>query len=217
MRHKLDQRGSADPLLIPLVIAVVLLLGIASFGVWSYTKYLDANKVEQGEIDEAVASANAKLTEDLELAFAEREKSPNRVYTSPQASGSVAITYPKTWSVYSEENEQKGTVEAFLHPKYVRDRDSEAPVALKVTIENEQYSNEARNFKEMALEGVVKVKAIETSGITGIRVDGQVYKDFQGALVMFPLRDKTLTIWTENNDFIKDFNDIIIANLEFSP
>jgi hypothetical protein len=62
MRILKDQRGSTDPLLIPLVVAVVLLVGAAGFGIWSYTSYLDASKVEQAEIDESIEAANAKLT-----------------------------------------------------------------------------------------------------------------------------------------------------------
>jgi len=217
MRIRLNQCGSMDPLLIPLVISIVFLVGIAGFGLWSFTSYTDASKVEQAEIDEAVEAANAKLTEDLEVAFAEREKSPTRIYTSPSSSGSVAITYPKTWSVYSEENEQKGTVEAYLHPQYVRNLNSDSPMALKMTIATKSYSNEIRRINGKATEGLVTVKAIESSGVTGVRIDGKVYEDFEGALVMFPLRDKTVTIWTENTSYLPDFNDIVLKNLTFVP
>ena len=217
MRILQDQRGSTDPLLIPLVVCVVFLVGIAGFGLWSYTSYLDASKTEQTEIDEAVEAANAKLTEELEVAFAEREKAPNREYTSPQSSGSVKLTYPKTWSVYSEENETKGTVEAYAHPKYVKNINTDTPVALKMTIKNNSYENELGQYNDMAEEGEVTVKAIEVEGITGVRVDGQLDDEIQGALVMFPLRDKTLTIWTENNAYLNDFNEIVVKYLTFVP
>jgi len=217
MRIRLDQRGNMDPLLIPLVIAIVMLIGVAGFGLWAYTSYVDASVVEQAEIDEAVQAANKQLTEDLEVAFAEREKAPNRVYTSPQSSGSVAITYPKTWSVYSEENEERGTVDSYMHPRYVKNKNSQDPFALKMTITRNSYSNEVRRYNDRAREGLVTVKATQVAGVDGIRVDGQVKRDFDGALVMFPLRDKTLTIWTENNAFLDDFNNIVVKNLTFVP
>lgn len=217
MRIKLGQSGSADPLLIPLVVSIILLIGVAGFGIWSYTNYVDAKKVEQAEIDESVKAAEAKLTEDLEVEFAEREKQPTRTYTSPQSSGSVKLVYPKTWSVYSIENEQKGQVETFMNPQYVRDINDDSPVALKMTIDNTDYAKEAEAFGPQATEGTVKIKTITVAGTTGLRIDGNVNKEFDGAMVMFPLRDKTLKIWTENNAYINDFNDIVIKNLTFSP
>lgn len=217
MRINLDQRGSSDPLLIPLVIAIVFLVGLAGFGIWSYTNYVDAQKVEQAEIDEAVEAANAKLTEELEVAFAEREKQPTRVYKTPQSSGSVAITYPKTWSVYSQEDVDDGTVEGYFNRDYVRDINTDEPMALKITVDNKTYANEARKLSDQAKEGIVKVQAIEVAGVTGVRADGVVYEDFEGAMVMFPLRDKTVRIWTENAAYINDFNDIVVKNLTFVP
>jgi hypothetical protein len=217
MRNINNQKGNSDPLLIPLIATVVLLLGFAGFAVWSYTNYLDASKVEQAEIDEAVEASNAKLTEELEIAFAEREKIPTRVYTTPQSSGSVEVTYPKTWSVYAEEDDVRGTLESYLHPNYVRNIDSEEPIALRVTVNSESYSRLAEKYAQAATKGTVTVKATEVSGVTGIRVDGNIVDEFEGALVAFPLRDKTLTVWTENKSYLTDFNDIVIKNLKFVP
>lgn len=217
MRFINDQRGSTDPLIIPLAISIVILVMVSGFGIWTYTKYLDASKVEQAEIDQAVQEANAKLTEDLEVAFAEREKSPTKVYKSPQYTGSVEITYPKTWSVYTEEDERGGAVNAYLNPKEVRNIGSDAPVALRLTVKKEKYSAVAEDYAKQADAGVAKITAIEVAGTTGIRVDGQITDDFQGAVVMLPLREKTLKIWTENTSYLNDFNDIVIKNLTFVP
>ncbi len=217
MRINLDQRGVADPLLIPLVIAVVFLLGVAGFAAWSYTSYVDAQKVEQAEIDEAVEAAETKLTSELEAAFVEREKKPTRTYTSPQSSGSVKLVYPKTWSVYSQEDAQDGTVETFMHPNYVRDIGSDEPVALKMSVTSKDYPGEVEDYQSKAEKGEVRVKALTIAGTTGVRVDGNIVDDFDGSMVIFQVRDKTLKIWTENNSYIKDFNDIILKNLTFSP
>lgn len=217
MRFRLNQNGNMDPLLIPLVLAVVFLVGISGFGIWAYTGYMDASKVEQEEIDEAVAAAEQVLTEDLEVAFKEREKKPTRTYTSPAQSGSVKIVYPKTWSVYSEEDTENGEVHAYLNPSYVRDVNDDAPVAMKMTIENKTYSDVVEQINKDVSKGEATARAVSKEGQEGVRVDGKVFDDFEGHMVIFPLRDKTLKIWTENVEFASDFNDIMYANLTFKP
>ena len=40
----------------------------------------------------------------------------------------------------------------------------------------------------------------------------------QGTMVIVPIRDKTLKVWTESNSvFLKDFNEAVLANLTFVP
>ncbi len=217
MRININQKGNFDPLLIPLVLAIVLLLAVSGFGIWSYTNYLDASETEQAEIDEAVAAAEVKLTEDLELAFAEREKLPTKTYTGPAAAGAVKIVYPKTWSVHSKENEEQGEVDSYFNPEFVRDTRDKAPVALRMSVSNSLYENEIKIFTKKAERGEVKVVTYKSNGQTGIRVDGNVEDDFTGSMVILPIRDKTLKIWTENTAFTNDFNDIVLKNLKFNP
>jgi hypothetical protein len=38
-----------------------------------------------------------------------------------------------------------------------------------------------------------------------------------GILVLLPMRDKTLKIWTESTAYFTDFNTYILPNLTFSP
>jgi len=40
----------------------------------------------------------------------------------------------------------------------------------------------------------------------------------QGSMVLVPLRDKTLKIWTEADEtYLKDFNENILPNYTFEP
>ena len=41
--------------------------------------------------------------------------------------------------------------------------------------------------------------------------------DKQGTMIILPVRDKTLKIWTEGNEFVGDLDKIILANLSFVP
>jgi hypothetical protein len=38
-----------------------------------------------------------------------------------------------------------------------------------------------------------------------------------GTMVLLPMRDKTLEIWTESNDYLNDFNTYVLPNMTFAP
>jgi len=46
---------------------------------------------------------------------------------------------------------------------------------------------------------------------------GQIINGKKGSMVMFPLRDKTLKVWTEADQFVGDFNNSVLPNLTFVP
>lgn len=214
MHKRLNQKGSVDALLIPLIIASVFALGLAGFGVWSYLSYLDQKDNTDQKIEVAVVDATAKQAEELELEFAEREKEPNRTFTSSATIGSIKLVYPKTWSVFAEEKEgDSRPLNAFFHPKYVPATNT--LYALRASVSEQDYAKEVRDFEREIEDGTVTATPIEKSGVAGTRFDGQIDKDFRGAMVIFPLRDKTLKIWTESEKYLKDFNQIVLKNLTF--
>jgi type II secretory pathway pseudopilin PulG len=217
MHLRENQKGNIDPLMIPLVVSVILVVGLAGFGIWSYMGYLDQKDNTDQKIAAAVAEAEATQADKLEADFAEREKSPTKTFISSASIGSIEITYPKTWSAYVEQNESgPKPLNAFFHPKYVP---SDGTLyALRLYVDESNYSKSVTDFDKSIEKGLVKSKPIRINGITGMRFDGQIDKDFVGSMVIFPLRDKTVKIWTESSDiFEKDFNNIILKNLTFEP
>ena len=38
-----------------------------------------------------------------------------------------------------------------------------------------------------------------------------------GAMLIIPVRDKTLQIYTESSDYLSDFNNIVLPSLTFVP
>lgn len=214
---KLQQKGEIDPLIIPLVMSVVLVIGLTVFGIWAYMQYVDNRDNVAEKVAEAVADAKVAQQEELEIAFAEREKLPTRTYISPGAIGSVRITYPKTWSVYADEREKGAQpLNAYFHPKYIPANDDTA-YAARLTVENSAYDREVDEFKSKIEKGTVKAKPIKVSDIPGVRLDGNIFREFNGTMVIFPLRDKTIKVWTQADTFQKDFDSIILANLSFEP
>lgn len=203
----------------PLIVAVVFIIGLVGFGLWSYTSYLDAKEVEDAEISKAVDQANEVLRDELQTEFGEREKAPYRRYISPGETGSVSISYPKTWSAYVEEDDDStASIEGYFHPSFVPDTsDSNENFALRVSVDNSQYDREIDKYQDEIDDGDVTARSIRVSNVLGVRLDGQLDSKTVGSMVLFPLRDKTLTIWTESTKFRGDFNDIVLKNLKFTP
>ena len=85
-------------LLIPLILAVLFLLGAIGFSVWAYMGMQDYKTNVQPKIDQAVAIAEEKTKTQKDAEFVEKEKIPTRTYQAGQPAGSLLITYPKTWS-----------------------------------------------------------------------------------------------------------------------
>lgn len=210
-----------NTLLIPLIIAIILLIGVIVFGAWAYMERQSyKNDVDQ-KINQAVATANEQKSKEKDAEFEEKEKQPYKTYSGPAAFGSLKLTYPKTWSAYVVSSDKGSTpIDGYFHPNVVPGLESNTAYALHVQVTNTAYDQELKKFDSDAKAGKVTVSAIlapKVPTVAGVRIDGQVVKDKQGILVLFPLRDKTLKISTESVDYSKDFIDIILANLEFSP
>lgn len=216
MRLRSHERGDADPLIIPLVVSVVLVVGLAVFGIWSYTSYLDQKNNAEAKTEVAVQDAEAVQKEELEQKFAEREKDPRVTFLSDSSIGSIEFEYPKTWSTYLEEKTGSAKpLSATFHPKYVPSSDTS--YALRLLVDESSYSSRVGGYEKDVEDGAVKVAPITVNGVTGIRVDGQIDRKYKGAIAIFPLRDKTVQIWTESEAYVKDFNAILKDNLTFEP
>lgn len=217
MQLRKDQRGQIDALIIPLVMSVILVIGLTVFGIWSYMQYKDQKDNVDQKISVAVDEAKKKQQDELEVSFAEREKVPTREYITSNTLGSIKILYPKTWSVYADEKEGSSLpLSTFFHPKFVPSNEKTA-YAVRLTVENIEYDHEVEEFDSKLEKGTVKATPIEVSGIAGVRIDGNIIGEFKGSMVLFPLRDKTIKIWTEADTFVQDFNNIILKNLTFEP
>ena len=204
-----------DPLLIPLIISVVLVVSLASFGIWAYLQYLDQKDNTDTIVAEAVAAAETVQKEELEAEFAEREKSPFNTWVSAASIGSIEITHPKTWSGFIDEKDSGSKpLSAFFHPSVVP-ADDTTRYALRVLVDESDYARTLAAYDREIEGGGVTAKPITVAGVTGTRFDGQIDKDYTGAIAIFQLRDKTVRIWTESDAYLSDFNNIIIENLTF--
>ena len=210
---KLNQVGEINPLIIPLIISVVLFIAAMVAALKYYNDYTVQKDQNQPIIEKAVSDATSAQKKQLEAEFTEREKIPTRNYTSPSELGSVKLSFPKTWSSYVDNSSSK--FDFFAYPSYVPSKG--VNYALRMSITTEQFATALKTYDSQVQKGDLKATAVKGSGVTGTRLDGFLKKDQEGSMVVFPLRDKVLRIWTESKDYQADFNSIVLKNLTFVP
>jgi hypothetical protein len=215
MHLRKNQQGNMDPLLLPLIVSVIFVVGLAGFGIWSYLQYLDQRDNVEQIVADAVSEAEVAKQEALEAEFAEREKSPFDTWVSASSIGSIEITYPKTWSAFVDEKDRGSKpLSGFFHPRVVP-ADDTTRYALRILVDESRYTSVLEDYDDGLEDGLITATPITVAGVDGIRFDGQIDKEYKGAIVIFALRDKTVRIWTESEAYLSDFNDTIIANLTF--
>jgi hypothetical protein len=51
----------------------------------------------------------------------------------------------------------------------------------------------------------------------GTLLTGQLENNVDGEMLLLNVRDKTLKLWTESNNYKSDFNNVVLASLSFAP
>jgi hypothetical protein len=218
---RLDQRGAIDSWLIAFIVTLLITLIALGFGIWAFSGRQEyKNKVDE-KIAIAVVDAETANSLKKDAEFAEKEKNPLRTYTGPATYGSLSISYPKTWSAYVDETAKSNLpLSGVLNPSFVPGLQSNLPVALRFTVSSSNYSSVVKTFDSLVKAGKIKVtpyKADKVPNVIGVRLDGEILTGKQGSMIIVPLRDKTLQVWTESPQFVPDFNTIILPNLVFVP
>ncbi|HVU59826.1 MAG TPA: hypothetical protein VHC98_03235 [Candidatus Saccharimonadales bacterium] len=218
---RVAERGFSA-LLIPFIITVLFLVGAVVFGGWAYSKMVDYRDNVNAKINTAVAAAKDAEGKAKDAQFAEEEKRPLRTYTGPAAYGSIKIQYPKTWSAYiADDSNGSPFVNGYFYPDHVPDIQSRSSAfALRVQIVDQSYSVVLSGVEGFVQQGKTKVTpyaAAKVPSIVGSRIDGELPNQKNGSMIVLPLRNTTLELWTEAPSFQNDFDTIILPNFSFSP
>lgn len=208
-------------LIIGLVITVLLLIGAVIFGFWAFASMQDYKNNSDKKAAAAVVVANEEQKKQLDAQYAEQEKSPLKSYTSPSQFGSVKLVYPKTWSAYVvEQTSGSNPVDAYFYPDFVPNTGGKNNYYMRMQISSAPYKAEVDKFKSLAQQGKVTVTPFKPEQVkdatVGVRIDGQLESDKKGSLVILPVRDKVLKIWTESDAAANDYN-VVLKNLTYSP
>ena len=214
-KHNLEA-GVINPLLIASILLGVLAASFAGGFIWAYGNYQKYEKNTNEIVSEEVNKAREEQKVEDEKKFVEREKQPYLQLVGPEDLGKVTISYPKTWSVYIAKSTSSG-YEAYLNPVTVPTVSGSQPYAARVTVSEQKYETAVTSFNGLVKKGDLKSTPVTVNNFNGIRLDGKFSATRSGSMVVFKVRDKTLTVATDIDSFKSDFDDIIVKSLDFNP
>lgn len=210
VRKHTNEAGAVNGFMISTIALIVAVILIGSAAIWSFMSYYEQKTTVDSRVDIAVAEAKKDQADADEAKFAEREKEPNRQFVGPEDYGRLTFDYPKTWSTYVARDVSKGgNFEAYLHKDVVLPVSAQQQYMLRILIEDQDYDKVVANYENLVKKGDLKTTIATSDGNSGTRLDGGFSKDIRGAAVIFKVRDKTVTIRTDADQFKPDFEEII--------
>lgn len=207
------------------VLLVLLLLMSLIFGFWAFAQMQDYKNNVNAKIAVAVTAAEKSTTEENNATFADTLKKDRVTYVGPSSYGTITVEYPETWSGYvdSDDNSNEPLTVQF-HPVIVPavkggGKNAQA-IALTVQVVNESYDNvveESQQYIEDGSAAAVPFALEKMPNQVGLKVTGKINQDFVGTKVILPLRDKTIVITAETDQFAKDLETYILPYITFVP
>lgn len=221
---KLNRNGYANGPLMLLFITVPLLLVSIIFGLWAFSGRQNyKNNVNKIVISNVKKAQIAQQVIDTNK-FNSSQSSSLTTYNGPSDYGSIVVAYPKTWSAYvntinSSSSNGSLPVDGFFMPNYLSSvaDDGNTNFALRVQVESQSYSAILQQFDQAQNVTVSPYALPKVPNDVGVQVSGQITNNINGTMIILPLRSQALEVWTEGNTFKDTFNNIILANLSFSP
>lgn len=216
---KLNQNGS---LVAPLAICGTLLVIALAFGAWAFMGRQDYKNNSEEKTAAAVKVAVKEEAAKKDAEFAEAQKSPLKTFLSnSETIGNLSFKYPKSWSAHAESRETNGTIfSAYFYPDVIPSL-TDTSFPLRVEVEDNSYSDELASYNSSGVQAgtltATAFRAEKVPGVLGTKLTGTLTQEKEGTMVLLPLRDKTIKIWTENNDYLADFNDSILPSINFAP
>lgn len=215
-----QQRGTLDVLLIPVITLVLLLIGVSSFAYWAFSSRQDYKNNSDQKVNAAVTVA-VQQTQNVDAKnYDQRAKSPLTTFTGPAAFASISFKYPKTWSAYVPESSASSTpINGYFYPGVVPDVTSQSNAyALRVQLITQPYATVLQQFSGQVSSGKLAVSQYappKLPTIIGSKLQGQLSTNKQGTMVVLPVLNMTLEVWTESSQFQSDFLDSVLPNLTF--
>ena len=206
----------SGPVIGNIVLGIVCLV-FGSIMIWALVNYNDQKNNVDARIDAAEKQARTEQIKEDQKEFDEKQKDPMKEFIGPSDLGRVTFTYPKTWSVYVQnDGSSGGNYEAFFHPEIVQSTTGENKFALRVSILSQKYDQILQQYSGQVKSRELASQALTANGFTGTRFDGKFTEAIEGSAAVFKIRDKTLVLQTDSPSFRPDFNERILTKLSFS-
>ncbi len=219
---KHNQNGQISAVAVSLIVTILLLIGALGFAGWAFAGRQDYKNNTDQKIVAAVAVAVQKADSAKDVAFAQAEKYPLRTYNGPEAYGSLAIQYPKTWSAYVDDTGTGAAlVDGYFYPGTVPSASNPNSVfALRVQVVNTSYSQSLSNLTSQEQSGKLNISSYALPKVPkaiGVKAVGTFQNNTVGEMIILPLRNETLQISTQGTNFTDDFEKNILPNFTFVP
>jgi hypothetical protein len=218
---KSDQSGAVGVIIV-IFLLVLMLFASLGFGFWA----LNGRQYYKNQAAQIVVAAQAKTkvqtqADDAQI-FAEQAKQPLRIYTGPQSYGSISVSFPKTWSGYVDDSSQgQAVVDGYFQPGTIPSivGSVQNTFALRVQLLAQSYDQILQPYTTNTASKLTETpySLPKEPGVVGTRLSGQIADKKVGDMIIIPIRDKTLKVWTESTQYESDFNTYILPNLNFSP
>lgn len=217
------KNGSVKSVIAIIVLSICLVM-VMIFAFWAFASRADYKDHSDQKAAAAAKVASAAGAKEQQAKDAEAEKQPYKTYHGSLTYGGVTFNYPKTWSGLVDTTDTNEPINGYFQPDIIPGLQSKTPLALRVELLAQDYTTAISQIDGDVTAGTVKATAYVPPKMDGapnvtpgIRLDGQITQDFQGSMVIIKVRDKTLEISTQSKDYLKDFNDTVLASLTFVP
>lgn len=209
-RQNINKESGNTMLIVVIVVLAIMTIVFGGLAIWSYVNYQNAYNDVEGQKEVAAAQARQEQAEKSLQEFTERDKEPNARFVGPDDYGRLEFNYPKTWSVHEATDISRGgTYEAYLNPGVVPPIGRDQQFALRVTIESKDYDAVVAGYANLVRKGDLRSGVTTASGNQGTRFDGNFSNNIRGSAVVYKIRDKTVTLRTDAETFMTDFDRII--------
>lgn len=216
MKVRNDENGALNMVTFGLIFGTLLFVISVGFGLWAFVSRQDYKNNSDQKVAAAVEVAKKEEAAKKDNEYLEKEKYPLKTYRAPDALGGITMSYPKTWSAYISSDNNNFFI---FNPDIVTARNNPL-YALRITVESQPYAQIVEQYNSRISQGKLSAKAYslpKVPSVVGARFDGEIEIGKPGAVVILPLRDKTIKIACEIPDRLADFDRIILPNLTFNP
>lgn len=222
----LPKGGTPWGWIIAVILLSLMLIGATVFAFWAFGERQDYKNHSDKKAAAAVEIAKKEQSLADDRRFAEELKNPLKTYVGPESYGSVSIQYPKTWSAYiSTASSGTAVLDAYFNPDVVPNptpssAGSQPAIALRVQVVNQTYNQVVNSNNSYVISGKLTATPYALPKMPdqiGMKFTGALSEKLNGTQIVLPLRDKTLIISTDTDQFLADFNNYILPNLTFVP
>ena len=219
---KLNQNGSSTGLVISLVVVAALLIASVIFGIWAYSGRQHYKNNTNQIVNSAVSSAKQEQQQTDNKAFAIEAQKPLIKYVGPQSYGTITVNYPRNWSSYVNTSGNGYPVDGDFYPGTLPSVTDSSSVnfALRLQVNSQPYSTSLSYYNSSVTNKLATVTAYslpKVPSVVGVKVVGELQNNTHGTLIILPIRNETLEVWTEGTAYLSEFNNDILPNLSFSP